>query len=478
MSTRPRPPRAACPNVTILPGAGALMLLMCGACSSAPDVAQVSASEERPGGDATNQRLIGVNAFLPAIANISLDNERLFATGNAFFNQSWTEPASSNTARDGLGPLFNARGCSACHFKDGRGRPPLEVGEGFTSMLLRLSVSGDGADGEPVPEPNYGGQLQPFGVEGVLGEGTPRVTYESVPGQYADGEPYELLRPTYVIDDLVRGPLSADVRVSPRVAPAMIGLGLLEAIPEQRLLDLTDPDDADGDGISGHENQVWDVLAGGLRVGRFGWKAEQPSIRQQSAAAFVGDLGVTSSMFPIQDCSPTEHECQDALNGGDPEITDELLDRVERYAQMLAVPARPDFADPMVLRGKQRFTELGCDGCHEPSHLTSPDAPIEELREQLIWPYTDLLLHDMGEALSDDRPSFAAAGNEWRTPPLWGIGHYQAVNGHERLLHDGRARGVAEAILWHGGEATQAKDGFSQLGAGDRRDLIRFVESL
>jgi CxxC motif-containing protein (DUF1111 family) len=345
-------------------------------------------------------------------------------------------------------------------------------------MLLRISIAGSSAEGAPLPDPSYGDQLQPFGVEGVPGEGSPRVTYRAVAGEYADGEPHELVEPTYDIDNPAHGPFDLALLISPRVAPAMIGLGLLEAITEERLLSLADPDDADGDGISGRLNEVWDVEADAVAIGRFGWKAEQPSVRQQAAGAFIGDLGITSSLFPQQECSPIELECQAAVTGGEPEIDDLLLLRVERYSQLLAVPARLDPTSEAVLRGKARFSELGCAGCHVPSHRTSVDATLEEVRDQLIWPYTDLLLHDMGDALGDRRPSFAASGNEWRTPPLWGLGRYRVVNDHERLLHDGRARGVAEAILWHGGEGAPARDAFTQLSAGDRADLVRFVESL
>jgi CxxC motif-containing protein (DUF1111 family) len=255
-------------------------------------------------------------------------------------------------------------------------------------------------------------------------------------------------------------------------------LGLLEAIAEEQLLELSDPDDVNGDGISGRINRVWDVSAQTEAVGRFGWKAEQPSVRQQSAGAFLGDIGVTSSLFPNAECTAAQLDCQQAPSGGEPELSDRLLDRVERYSQLLAVPARLRYVEPGVLRGKEQFDQLGCAACHVPSHQTSPDAELEEVANQRIWPYTDLLLHDMGEDLSDHRPSFAAQGNEWRTPPLWGIGSYPAVNGHDRLLHDGRARGVAEAILWHGGEAESSKQGFLEASRSAREDLVEFVESL
>jgi CxxC motif-containing protein (DUF1111 family) len=479
MNARRRPPRAAGRNSrrATLSLWVALSSIAAQACSSG-SASDVDDGEDLPGGDTTNTLLFGTNAFLPAADNISLDNMLMFSTGNAFFNQQWAEAPSSNTSRDGLGPLFNARSCSTCHFKDGRGRPPLDAEASFTSMLLRIGTGELGASGNPTPDPVYGDQLQPNGAGDVPGEGTPRVTYTPIPGEYADGEAFELSAPAYAIEAPSHGPFDSNLKISPRVAPAMIGMGLLEAIPESRLSELADPDDRDGDGISGRLNQVWDEAAQATRTGRFGWKAEQPSVRQQAAGAFIGDLGITSSVFPAQECSDAELECLNAVGGGDPEITDRLLDRVVRYSELLAVPARQRFADENVLRGKTQFSELGCGGCHTPSHRTSDGAELEEVRDQLIFPYTDLLLHEMGDALSDERPSYAASGSEWRTPPLWGLGHYRTVNGHDRLLHDGRARGVAEAILWHAGEAEAAKQRFSELPASSRLDLIAFVESL
>ncbi|HWO13772.1 MAG TPA: di-heme oxidoredictase family protein, partial [Polyangiaceae bacterium] len=249
MSTRHRPPRAASAPAL---GARLCLLLVCAlpACSGA-DEPSVEEGEDLPGGATTNTLLFGSNAFLPAADNISLDNQLMFATGNAFFNQAWTVAPSSTQSRDGLGPLFNARSCSACHFKDGRGRPPLDGETELSSMLLRIGVPGTEAGAAPLPDPSYGDQLQPYGIDGVPGEGTPQITYQTIQGQYSDGEPYELLAPSYVIDAPSHGALADDLLISPRVAPAMIGLGLLGAIPERRLEELADPGDADGDGISG-----------------------------------------------------------------------------------------------------------------------------------------------------------------------------------------------------------------------------------
>ena len=435
------------------------------------------AGEHLPGGDTTNTLLFGNNAFTRAAENVTDEHERLFFTGNSFFSSSWVQAPASTTARDGLGPLFNARACSTCHFQDGRGRPPLTDDEEFSSMLLRIGTGALAASGEPEADPTYGGQLQPFAIPGVAAEGTPRHTCSSEEGSYADGETYALLAPSYWIEDEAYGSAVANLALSPRVAPQMIGLGLLEAIPEERLAELADPDDEDGDGISGRINSVFDVETGDYAVGRFGWKAEQPSVRQQSAGAFLGDMGITTSLFPNAECTDAEVECTQAESGGAPEAPDNVIEAVAVYSRLLAPPERAHFAEQNVLRGKALFSEIGCDSCHTPKHVTG-ESDLEELAGQTIWPYTDLLLHDMGEALSDGRPSFDAEGSEWRTPPLWGIGRIPEVNGHDRLLHDGRARGVAEAILAHGGEGAVSRDGFAALSRDERADLVSFVESL
>jgi CxxC motif-containing protein (DUF1111 family) len=468
---------------------GLLLLLLgmglqgCGQESSAPDI---SSDEALPGGKTTIPVLSRANAFSFAVDNISIEHERLFQTGNRIFNQSWVTAPSSTEGFDGIGPLFNARSCSACHFRDGRGAPPLESDQPFEGLLLRLSVDSalpaDAPDsaaaaGAPVAEPTYGGQLQPFAIQGIAAEGTPRVAYSVRAGKYPDGERYELLVPEYTIDELAYGAMVPDVRVSPRVAPAMIGLGLLEAIPERRLLELADPEDEDDDGISGRPNTVWDVERGETVIGRFGWKAEQPSVRQQSAGALLGDMGIVSELFPAAECTAAQADCANAPSGGQPEIDAPDLDRLVLYSSLLGVPVRETWDTEAVLDGRRLFSEIGCASCHVPDHQTGKHA-FDEVQNTLIWPYTDLLLHDMGEDLSDHRPSFAAAGNEWRTPPLWGNRFYEDVNGHNRLLHDGRARGVAEAILWHGGEAKASQKRFVALTRDERSRLVQFVESL
>lgn len=458
-----------------VPLCAAAFALACGQ----PEVSgsQPDPAERLPGGETTNTLLLGSNAFTRPASNITPEHEADFHTGNSFFSQAWVQAPASTEARDGLGPLFNARACSACHFKDGRGSPPLEEDEEFLGILLRLSVPGAESGEAPLEDPDYGGQLQPFAIDGVEPEGKPRVTYEERVERYADGEEYTLLSPNFEVLEPAYGALANDLLISARVAPVVIGLGLLEAIPEDRLRELADPDDADGDGISGRPNRVPDVVTGEISVGRFGWKAEQPSVKQQAAGAFLGDMGITTSLFSQQDCTEAQVECEGAIAGGEPEITDELLDKVVLYSALLAVPVRSAWDEPEVLEGRKLFGAIGCDGCHVPRHVTR-DHELQELSGQVIFPYTDLLLHDMGRGLSDERPSFDAEGSEWRTPPLWGLGRLRDVNGHDRLLHDGRARGVAEAVLWHGGEAESSREAFRTLSRAERDALIRFVESL
>lgn len=432
--------------------------------------------EELAGGD-TTIRDTSPNAFSFSARNMSFERRQRFVVGNSFFNKNWVVAPASTTGRDGLGPTFNARSCSTCHFKDGRGRPP-EPGEAFQSILLRLSIPGLGAHGGPLDVPRYGDQLQPASVDGVPVEAVPKVSYTEVPGAFDDGTPYSLRAPLYSLDDPAHGPFPADLQISPRVAPVMIGLGLLAAIPEADLLAREDPDDLDHDGISGRANRVWDLALGAPALGRFGWKANQPTLAQQTAAAFLGDMGLTTSMFPHENCPEGQLECDAAPHGGVPEVEDDLLADIIFYSATLAVPARRDPGDPDVLRGKQVFHDAGCADCHVPRHRTDPDAEWLEVQAQTIWPYTDLLLHDMGPGLADARPDFLADGSEWRTPPLWGIGLIETVNGHTTLLHDGRARSLIEAVLWHGGEAEPARDAVLALPRDQRDALVTFLESL
>jgi len=271
--------------------------------------------------------------------------------------------------------------------------------------------------------------------------------------------------------------LPENLQISPRVAPGVFGVGLLEAVPERTIVDRADPADEDGDGISGRANRVADARAGGRALGRFGWKADVPTVEQQNAGAFNGDIGITSPIFEDEACPPGQRKCAGAKTGGRPEIDADKLDRVTFYTRTLAVPARRDVGRRATDAGERHFRQLGCESCHLPE-LRTGDSDVAGLEDQLIRPYTDLLLHDMGPALADGRPDGLASGSEWRTAPLWGIGLVSVVNGHTRFMHDGRARNLTEAILWHGGEAHPARERFRKLPARQRRELVQFLESL
>ncbi len=445
------------------------------ACTTQPDSGPYSSPEPGewlPGGDTTNTLLLGSNAFLREATNLTIEELKIHFGGNGFFTMGWVEGVASTTARDGLGPFFNARSCTGCHSKDGRAEPP-EAGEGpFGGLLLRLSVPGP--DG-PMPDPIYGSQFQDRASYGVQPEGIPVVEWIEESGTYPDGTEYSLIRPKFSFKELNYGPMAEDVMISPRIGPHMVGLGLLEAIPLERLQELADPDDTDGDGVSGRLQ--WRETPDGLLPGRFGWKGDSATVETQVADAFAGDMGLTSWIHPEDDCTDAQTVCLDEPDAGKPEVTDHVLGRVTFYARTIAVPVRRAADDPDILQGKRLFNESGCATCHTPSHTTG-ESPVNALTNQLIWPYTDLLLHDMGPGLADGRPVGEASGQEWKTPPLWSLGLIPVVSGHTRYLHDGRARNLEEAVLWHGGEAQNARDAFMALSKADRELLLRFVADL
>ena len=450
----------------------AVLLTGCQFIGTGIDLSEVY--DERLGGD-TTAFTDGKSAFELSARNLDTPLRRAFEVGDSFFEQNWVTAPASTTARDGLGPTHNALSCSSCHSHDGRARPPENDEDPVRGLLLRLSIPGP--DG-PVNEPAYGDQLQDRSILGVPPEGRIVIEYREEPGTYPDGAEYSLRRPAYNIEDLAFGPLHPGVMVSPRIAPANIGMGLLEAIPEEIILAQADPDDADNDGMSGRANYVWDLRNGKPSLGRFGWKANQPTVEQQVVGAFLGDIGITSALLPEQNCPEAQDECAQAPNGGEPELTEDRLDKVTIYTQTLAVPAMRNTEDEQVKQGARLFVQSQCSACHTPRYETGDTHPLEPMRGQVIYPYTDLLLHDMGEGLADHRPDGLATGSEWRTPPLWGIGLVETVNGHTFFLHDGRARNLEEAILWHGGEAADSRDKFKGLTLEERNALIKFLGSL
>jgi CxxC motif-containing protein (DUF1111 family) len=346
-------------------------------------------------------------------------------------------------------------------------------------VVVRISQSGDGGPhGTPRPHPVYGDQIQTEALTGLPCEAAVTFDYDERTERFADGESYALRTPRIRLSQLGYGPLETGLQTSARVAPAIIGLGLLEAVPEADILAHVDERDLDRDGISGRANRVWDVGRNRFALGRFGWKAEQPSVRQQVAAAFQSDIGITSSLLPDENHTTAQPACAERPSGGTPEVSDAILEDVVRYSRTLAVPARRNLDDPRVQRGAELFVRARCSGCHRPSLRSGRVADLPELGGQTLHPYTDLLLHDMGEGLADHRPVFAADGREWRTAPLWGIGLVGKVNDHLFFLHDGRARGLQEAVLWHGGEAQAAQHAFVRMTRAERRDLVAFLESL
>ncbi|HEY9038409.1 MAG TPA: di-heme oxidoredictase family protein [Roseovarius sp.] len=447
--------------------------------------------EERPAGAATVRVRNTADAFSEPSGNITFEDELKFRVGNGLFRKIWVSSPSSTLASDGLGPLYNARSCQRCHIKDGRGHPPDDHDDNAVSMFLRVSIPDEAAAFSEIadylgtaPDPAYGTQLQDHALPGIPAEYRMQIDYEENPVELSGGQVASLRSPTYTAADLGYGPLHPEAMLSPRVAPQMIGLGLLEAIPAADILDWADPDDLDGDGISGRANVVWSAEFDMPMLGRFGLKAGSPTVREQSAGAFAGDIGISNPLFadPFGECTTVQDACQTAPHGGgddrDFEIDAEGLDLVTFYSRNLGVPTRRDMGAPEVLRGKQMFHQTGCAACHRPKFVTHRLAGQPEQSFQLIWPHTDMLLHDMGEGLADNRPEARANGREWRTPPLWGIGLTERVSGHTYFLHDGRARSLLEAILWHGGEAQGARDTVAGMPPEDRDALIAYLESL
>ncbi|MGV1987485.1 di-heme oxidoredictase family protein [Agrobacterium sp. 22-221-1] len=449
--------------------------------------------EAMAGGATTSTSKADSGAFSHPSATMPLERKQDFKLGNALFQKLWVSSPSSTQASDGLGPLFNARSCQTCHVKDGRGRPPL-AGEDAVSLFLRLArPARNKAERQAIashqvlnfPDETYGRQLQNLAIPGLAAEGKPVITYTEEPVQLADGEVVMLRKPDYAVANLQYGPLGADTTLSARIAMPTLGLGLIEAIAEADILAKADPDDNNGDGIAGRPAWVKDHRTGEVKLGRFGWKAQNASVRDQSASAFSHDIGISTPDAPnaYGDCTDVQKDCLAMPTGvqlrlGPVEAPDPVLDLVTFYTENLSVPRRRNVDDPTILQGKQLFYASGCTGCHTPKFVTRRDAADPMHSFQLIWPYSDFLLHDMGEGLADGQQVGEASGRQWRTQPLWAIGLTQKVNGNGFYLHDGRARSLTEAILWHGGEGQKARDAFAALQKSDRQALLAFLESL
>jgi CxxC motif-containing protein (DUF1111 family) len=418
------------------------------------------------------------DAFAQPAPSLDRDQLRIFNFGNRLFNTNWVAAPASVDVLDGLGPTFNRVSCSGCHLRDGRGRPPINGEVQLLSMLIRWSVPGRGLHGEPRPVPGYGGQLNDRAIVGIAPEARLQIRWVESTHSYPDGESYSLRAPRFSFHKPAYGPLPESMQVSARVAPAVIGMGLIGALDEASILANADPYDRDGDGVSGKANWVYDPQLRRSALGRFGWKAGVSSLMVQNASAASGDIGLTSSLFPQENCPTRQHLCRQQSSGGEPELSDAFLSKLTQYLQFLGVPARRASADAGVAHGDALFTQFGCAACHRPEFTTPADVEPPLLANQTFRPYSDFLLHDLGKGLADDRAEFRANGREWRTAPLWGVGLFPVVNDHQFLLHDGRARGVAEAILWHGGEASRARQAFANATRADRERLVAFVNSL
>ena len=458
------------------------------------DFTKAEKGEKFPGGAGSHSKTLNRNAFLQPSANMRFERRLDFSVGQGFFKRLWVSAPASTQAADGLGPLYNARACSRCHIRNGRGQPPEGSGTRGRSLILRLSIPPqndahrrllDQRRISVVPEPTYGHQFQDIAIQGHAAEGQLKIEYKETTVELADGDVVKLRQPQYSVSEPAYGVLHDETLYSPRIAPQMIGLGLLEAIDEAAILAQADPDDRDGDGISGKANEVWSHEYQRVMLGRFGWKAGSPTLNEQSQSAFVGDMGISTPLHPhgAGDCTTRQTACLQALHGNSPQFENleapaEVVDAVVFYVRNLAVPVRRNADSPEVLAGKKLFYESGCIACHTPKYMTRTLDKHAEQSSQLIWPYTDMLLHDMGEGLADGRPEGLADGREWRTPPLWGVGLIPVVNGHRYYLHDGRARNLLEAVLWHGGEAEASRLAVVKMPRSQREQLIRFLESL
>ncbi len=441
-------------------------------------------SEELQGGENGTINLASSAAFAQPIPPMATADVINFKVGRSFFHTSWVTAPSSTQAVDGLGPLLNANSCNSCHVEDGRGRTPFSSTEQLSSVLIRISIAGQDPHGGPNPDPDLGLQLRNNSILKASPDGQVYVIYTDKTVSYPDGSTDTLRVPAYQIMNLRNGH-PVDFAYSPRIAPQIIGMGLLEAIPEQTILSYSDPDDNNNDGISGSPNYVWNEEKQQTVLGRFGWKANEPDVRQQVAGAFSGDIGITTPVFPDANLFGLEQTLYGNLpNGsntpGESELPEPYFTNTVFYTQALAVPQRRNWTDATVQRGKSLFVELSCSKCHIPQIQTGSFSDVPLLSNQTIHPYTDLLLHDMGPDLADGRTDYLASGSEWRTPPLWGIGLVSLVNNNNGmfLMHDGRARTIKEAILWHGGEAQKSKEAFMKLSKTDIDALIKFVNDL
>ncbi len=409
-------------------------------------------------------------ALLPALPAAAGDLD--VRIGEKLFRRMWVSAPTVTHANDGLGPLYDARSCAACHPAARQGRPPDPATPDDRGVGYAVKLSGD---------PVYGRQLQTNAVLGFAVEGRPVLTYREETVRFPDGDTATLRRPVLSVADLNYGPLAEATAIAARVAPSVRGMGLLERIPEADILAGADPLDGDGDGIAGRPN--WVAPDGARQLGRFGWKAVHPTLHRQNSEAFSLDIGMSTPAYPDPwgDCTPAQTECRNAPHGDSPqyeglEIPSTVIGLIDGYLRNL--PPDGGLEPQRDEAGSALFAATGCAACHRPSFTTVEDPAHPALSRRTIFPYSDLLLHDLGDDLADGVTMGEARGRDWRTTPLWGMKRLADSDGDLALLHDGRARSVTEAILWHGGEGEKARSTFMALPRGDREKLVRFVLGL
>ncbi len=460
---------------------------------SVPDIDD---SENKPGGETTVSIKPSPSLMLPA-SNLASNKLPDFHAGKALAHQPWVIAPSSTDARDGLGPLYNTRTCLVCHSNGGRGHMPEDNTQLLFTNFLRLSIPGFDPIHGVIPEPMYGDQLQSQSIalshqlghfqnnksanKEVPPEAYVYINWIEETYTYSDGEVVKLRKPEIDIRNPGYGKMHPQTLMGIRNAPPIHGVGLLEMIKQSDIDKNTDPDDSNQDGISGRVNISWDFEKKQPRPGRFGLKANKTSVRFQVASALQGDMGISNPVFPTQPCTEKQTLCNESIHGNNSdgvEINEKLLSLMVNFNMSIGVPERRKPDHPMVLKGRELFYKTQCHACHTPNYITANNVEYPHLSGQSIWPYTDLLIHDMGEGLADGRSDYLATGSEWRTPPLWSVGLSQAVNGSKNFLHDGRARNLEEAVLWHGGEAEHSKNNFTQLDKDQRNALLAFVRSL
>jgi CxxC motif-containing protein (DUF1111 family) len=443
-------------------------LSMCHKAETFPD----GGYDERLSGGAATVFDATSHALTNAVDGLSARDGRVHEIGDQIFEQIFVAPPSPIFT--GLGPVFNNIACINCHRNDGGGLPT--AGFSNSGLLMRISQPGTDEFGGPLSVPGFGGQIQDQAVVGAQPEASLNIIYTDLPVTYADGTVVHLRKPDYsLVNPYIA--LPGTYLLSPRLAPPLIGMGLLEKIPESAILSFVDAGDKNQDGISGKANYIHNPFTNATELGRFGLKANTPSLLVQIATAYQQDMGVTS--FVRTDESAAGQSQMSMIHGDvQPELVDSLLNYVNFYVKTLAVPARRNISDPNVQQGATLFSQINCSGCHRPTVQTGIDQTLPQISNQRIHPYTDLLVHDMGDGLADNRPDYLASGREWRTQPLWGVGLLEKTTGTAYFLHDGRARTLEEAILWHDGEAAKAKQQFLQLSKNDRDNLITFLKSL